>query len=301
MKSIRRPMALLAGALLLAFATIGVASAQETPTPTPTAATPTPTATPPSGQLQVHGVITGIDKSATPQTVSITPREGAAVTVKIVTNTRIHKAGIGAATLNDLTVDDRAFAQYDKNTMEASVLKVGAPPAKHHGYHGTIKSIGADKLVLSTKRDTAEVTIDLNTETRYKVPGLKDATLANFKAGDKVAVLAVEIKDSNTALHVQLIPSKPLHIARAGVVEAYEAGKSITIKNSKGETTTFLINSETRIRGKRGAGEIKVGDTATVSARREPASDDFEAKHVLFSTKLELGPERERTPGPRRP
>lgn len=200
------------------------------------------------------------------------------------TSTIITKAGIGKATLDDLAINDRAVATYNKDTLVASKLSVSQPLAKHHSFVGTIKSKAADSFVVTTKKQ-GDVTIKVNSETKDKVPGVKNATLANFKGGDKVAVLAVEVTAGNIvenmALHVNLIPGKPTYIHRVGTIEAYQAGTSITLKDKKGESSTFIITSDTKISFKKGATEVKVGDRATVSARRDPATDQFTVKAIL--------------------
>ncbi|MBI2854870.1 MAG: hypothetical protein HYX87_08140 [Chloroflexi bacterium] len=238
----------------------------------------------PAQELQIKGTISDIANAATPPTVTITPKEGAAVTVKIDDKTKITKAGVGQATVADLAKGDRATAEYDKDTLVASRIQASKPISKHHAYTGTIKSTSATGLVITTKK--GEVTIDVNAQTRYKVPGLKDATLANFKTGNKVAVLAVESGTASLALHVILIPGKPTSVQRVGTIEAYEAGKSITIKDKKGDTSTFVVNADTKISFKKGATEVKVGARATVTAKRDPATDQFTAKNMLvFGTK----------------
>jgi hypothetical protein len=243
----------------------------------------------PSSQLEVKGVISAIDKVASPPTVSITPtpKDGSpipAVTLKVDASTIITKAGIGKATLDDLAINDRAVATYNQDTMVASKLSVSRPLAKHHSFVGTIKSKAADSFVVTTKK--GDVTIKVNSDTKYKVPGVKDATFANFKVTDKVAVLAVEVTTGsvvdNLALHVNLIPGKPTHVHRVGTIEAYQANTSITLKDKKGESSTFIITSDTKISFKKGATEPpKVGDRATVIARRDPATDQFTAKAIL--------------------
>src|SRR3970040_2961564 len=70
---------------------------------------------------QVKGVITAIIVPAvtsTPSTVTIQPKEGSAVTVKVVASTVITKAGLGKVALDALAVDDRAEATYDKGNSQ---------------------------------------------------------------------------------------------------------------------------------------------------------------------------------------
>ncbi|MEK7281735.1 MAG: DUF5666 domain-containing protein [Chloroflexota bacterium] len=234
--------------------------------------------TPPN--LDVRGTISAIDKAATPPTVTIAPKEGAPVTLKVVASTVILKAGRGKASLDDLAVNDRAVATYKQATLEASRIVVSHPIAKHHAFLGTIKSKASASLVVTTKKQ-GDVTVNVNDQTKYHVPGVKDATLANFKEGDKVAVLAVETASGNLALHVNLIPGRPMFVHRVGTIEAYVAGTSITLKDKKGQSSTVAVNGDTKIVLKRGATEVTVGEQAIVVAKRDPANDQFTAKAIM--------------------
>ncbi len=282
MKYVVRTMILLVVASVLAFGSVGSALAQ----------------TPP-GELEVKGTISAIDKTIAPPTVTIAPKEGSPVTVKVAVSTNITKAGLGKATIDDLAKDDRAVASYNKDTLVASRISVSQPIAKHHSFVGTIVSenISSDNATPSsfvmTTKTSANVTIAVNGQTKYKIPGVKSATLANFKVGDKLAVLAVEANGGNLALNVNLIPGKPLSVQRVGTVTDYQADKSITLKGKKGESSTFVVTADTKIRLNRGATEVKIGEQAHVLARRDPASDQYTAKEILvFGAKGSQKPEK---------
>ena len=152
---------------------------------------------------------------------------GLAVTVKVVATTVITKAGLGKVTLDDLAIDDRATATYDPDSMEASEISVSHPVVKHHGYEGIIKSIASPGLTLTSfvlaPKKGGDITINVNAQTKYKVPWLEEASLSNFKTGDRVVVLAVDLKGGLTALYVHLILSKPIHVHRVGSIETYQA------------------------------------------------------------------------------
>jgi hypothetical protein len=234
---------------------------------------------------EVKGIISAINETVTPPTVSITPKEGSPVVLKVDSSTIITKAGIGKATLDDLATNDRAVATYNKDTMVASRILVSQPLEKYHSFVGNITSKSDDSFVVTTQK--GDVTITVNNETKYEVPGVNNATLENFNVGDKVAVLVVEVTTGsvveNLALHVNLIPGKPIYIHRVGIIEDYQAGSNITLKDKKGESSTFIVTGDTKIIFKKGATdtEPKVGDWATVIARRDPAIDQFTAKAII--------------------
>ncbi|MFH1140618.1 MAG: DUF5666 domain-containing protein [Chloroflexota bacterium] len=273
MKRIVKTALILATVTAIAIATIGTALADG----------------PGQARAEVKGVIAAINEAttSTPPTVNIQPKEGPAVTVKVVASTLITKAGLGKATLGDLAVDDRAEATYNKDTLEASKISVSHPVAKHRGYEGTIKSLTATSFVLTPKKG-GDVTINVNAQTRYKVPGLKDASLGNFKKGDRVSVLAVELNSGLMALNVNLIPGKPVHVQRVGTIVTYTAATdtpitlgSITIKDKKEATSTFVVTTDTKIKFKQGATAVTPGYRATVVARRDPATDQYTARDIL--------------------
>jgi ribosomal protein L21E len=244
----------------------------------------TVTAQTPSPMLVVQGIITA--RNDPPNTVSITSKDGSLVVLNVTPSTMITKAGIGKATLGDLATDDRAVAIYNKDTMIARKISAGPPLKKYHSFVGNITSVSDNSLVVTTRNGT--VTIAVNSETKCKVPGVANATLENFDVGDRVAILAVEVTTvsavENVALHVILIPGRPIYIHRVGTIESYQAGASITLKDRKGESSTFIVTGDTKIIFKKGATnntEPKVGDRATVIARRDPAVEQFTATAII--------------------
>ena len=96
-----------------------------------------------------------------------------------------------------------------------------------------------------------------------------------------MAVEAVEVSGANAALHVNLIPGKPASVHRVGTVTSYVAGSSIVVTDKKGETSTFVVTSETSVELKKGATGATLGSRVTVVARRDPATDQFTAKAIL--------------------
>lgn len=256
-------ISMLAVVMTLAFAGTGVALAD-------------------APKTELKGVITAIDKTATPlPTVTVKPAEGgSAVIVKVDSSTAITKSGIGKATINDLAINDRVEVSYSTDTMIASRITASPPLSKHHAYEGTIKSKGTDSFVL-TNGKKPDVPITVNSQTKYHVPGVDNPTFADFSVGDKVAVLGVESSGGIVALHVNLIPSKPLHIQRVGMIDAYTAGTSISLKDKKGDVSTFTITTDTKIVLKKGATAVTVGERATVVARRVPSSDTYTATAIV--------------------
>lgn len=241
------------------------------------------TAQTPSSQLGVKGIISAIDKTATPPTLTITPQRGSNVTLKVDPSTVITKVGICNATIDDLATNDRALATYNNATMVASKIWVSPPLKQYHAFVGIIQSKSDDSFNVTTKK--GDVAITVNCATKYKVPGANNATFDNFNVGDKVAVLAIEVTPGsvveNLALYVRLIPAEPIHILRVGTIESYEAGSNITLQNRTGGISTFIVTGDTRIILLLRATEVTVGERAIVIARRDPATGQFTAGIIV--------------------
>jgi len=244
---------------------------------------------------EVKGVITAIDKTAIPPTVTITPKRGSAVVLKVDTGTVITKTALGNITINDLVINDQATANYSKDTIVASRITVIQSLGKRHSFEGAIKSKADTTLVVTTKK--GDETFKVSSETQYKVPGVKNAILDNFKVGNKVSVSTVEV--TTGAIVVQMaqrmtyIPGKPIKVSRKGTITAYTANTSITIQDKKGASTTFVINSDTKISLKKGTTGVTVGDQATVTAQRDPSESQFTARTIItFGTKNAKGAQK---------
>jgi len=108
------------------------------------------------------------------------------------------------------------------------------------------------------------MTVLVDGQTRYYLPGKRDATFADLMVGDRVSVNG-QLTDGNfTARLVVIAPRRPLIRHAVGTVQAYEAGKSITVKPARGNPLTFTINEKTRIVYPRGVTEIKRDDRVVV-------------------------------------
>ncbi|MCX6003017.1 MAG: hypothetical protein NTX46_01020 [Chloroflexi bacterium] len=235
--------------------------------------------------IEVKGSITAIDKTAVPPTVTITTKTDSAVILKVDSNTVITKTGIGNITINDLAINDKVTANYDQTTLIASKIEVNQALGKRHSFEGTIKSLTGTSLVVTTNK--GDETFQVGSATQYKVPGVKNATLSNFAVGNKVSVSTAEVTVGSTvvemAQRLTLIPAKPIKTSRTGTVTAYTANTSITIQDKKGNSYTFIVNSNTKISLKKGVTGITVGDQVNISAQRLPSESQFTARIIRDS------------------
>lgn len=93
------------------------------------------------------------------------------------------------------------------------------------------------------------------------------------------------------------IPAKPEKVSRQGTVTAYTANASINIQDKKGNSSSFIVNSDTKIILKKGVTGIALGDEVTIAAQRNPAETQFTAKSISDSgaPKTKPAPKTEQT------
>lgn len=133
------------------------------------------------------------------------------------------------------------------------------------------------------KVDAREVTV--NDKTKYKVPGVKDATFADIKVGMHVVIQAQEENQKLIAWRVGVAPGRSALERHQGKIMAYSYnppnGGSITIEEKSGKRVTFqIVGDKFRIRP---AGATpKVGDLVTVIASNEPPRNELTAVGVVI-------------------
>jgi Domain of unknown function (DUF5666) len=154
---------------------------------------------------------------------------------------------------------------------------------RHHRVHfrGSVTAVDAASISLDT--DQGGMTFTINEETRINLPTSRDAGAADINVGSQAAVLAIqEEDDSFTALSIQVVPSKPVHIHHVGVVTEYIEGVSITIEATDGDLITFLIGEDFKILPEERADTLAAGQRVTIIARRDPAGGELTAQGVVI-------------------
>lgn len=150
-------------------------------------------------------------------------------------------------------------------------------------FKGTIDSINTENLVVKLADGTLTQPVLIDAKTKIKIPGMgKSAALADLKAGMGVAVQAMTDKDGNlVARQIHLVPGKPTKLHRVGTVSNYNAGASLTVTDVDGQSTTFIINADTKILPKDRQNLLKDGAFVTVICPRSFASGDPVAKGIV--------------------
>jgi hypothetical protein len=121
-----------------------------------------------------------------------------------------------------------------------------AHPPRWPVVHGRIESKSRSGFTLSTRHGEARVSVDA--DTRYRVPGVEQATLANLHVGDTVLVLGRGRGGGAggfLARWVALLPRVPIHAIK-GKVTAIE-GQALTV-TTRGGDRVLLTDENTQFR-----------------------------------------------------
>jgi hypothetical protein len=171
------------------------------------------------------------------------------------------------------------------------------PKPVKFNFSGEVLSVDDSGLTIKTKTGDA-VALLVNPDTTIKIPTLgREATLADIRVGVRVVVRALKAEDGTlTAVSISVSPGKPAPKHRVGVVTAYEAGVSITIKAHDGNEYTFLITEETKILPAERADELAVGRRVTVISPRDVTGGPFTAKGIVVHPEPGAGAETPGTP-----
>jgi hypothetical protein len=133
------------------------------------------------------------------------------------------------------------------------------------GAIGMVIAVGEESFTLQSRRGD-ELTFLVDEGTQF--PGYVK-NLTELEVGMHAAVAAIENSDGSlVALSVR---ARPVLVKRVGVITAVDvSSRTLSLKDRRGEETTFLVNDETRFRSKNGEisnlEDVEVGMAAVVMA-----------------------------------
>ncbi|MBI2859517.1 MAG: hypothetical protein HYX90_10600 [Chloroflexi bacterium] len=188
-------------------------------------------------------------------------------------------AGLALLVGSAVPVLGKALDQRTNTTSaQAQGPKDGVQPlarARQHVVKGTVDSVTGTTIKLKSGQ-----TVLVDDKTKYLVPGKQDASLADVVPGSNIIAQVIRTEAGALALRVHVTPDRPAPVTHSGTVTAYEEGAGITIKTLKGDTVSFIIDSETKIRLPKEAGPIEVGDLVTIVAIKDKSSDTLVARVI---------------------
>lgn len=162
--------------------------------------------------------------------------------------------------------------------QQASGPTTAAPALKAPGgslVRGTVQSVSGNVITL---KSGATVTVDSNT--KYASPKKKEASLADVLPGVDIVAQVNKTGTTLLAVRVEILGVVVPQAVHAGQVTAYTAGSSITIKDAKAVSFTFVITSDTKINYPKGVSQIKVGDEVTIAATASGDGKTLTAKVI---------------------
>lgn len=135
-------------------------------------------------------------------------------------------------------------------------------------FKGVISASSPTSLTLTVPGGTQVFT--LSKSTIIKIPTLgKTATAKDLVVGLQASVQAEKKDAIYEAKMVMVVPGKPTKVHHVGVVTAYVAGKSLTVKDKDGVEYPFILTAETKILPEERAGELVIGARVTVIFSRD--------------------------------
>ena len=187
-----------------------------------------------------------------------------------------------ASPANTPLVKDTPGAKATEKADERATKQADKQHGKHEHFKGTVSAVESNSITL-TLRDSSSVTVGLTADTQIKFPGPKDNAPTRIQIGMNVMIQAIRDQSDNlVALRVMAIPGKPSKIHRVGIVTEYTAGKSITIKDKKGNIYSFTLNPDSKLLPAERAETLAVGSFVTIIAPRNPARGGVTVKGIVI-------------------
>jgi hypothetical protein len=140
-----------------------------------------------------------------------------------------------------------------------------------------ISAPAGGSVLLLTLIDGSSVSVNVDAGTQIKFAGKKGAASSStIQPQDQVVVQAVLSEDQTyRAVRIHVLPAKPEHVHRVGIVTAYTPGVSITVESTPDEddqdegpapagSTTFQISADVKILPAARADQLQVGARVTI-------------------------------------
>ncbi len=192
------------------------------------------------------------------------------VTVVVTDDTRYRIPGVENPTLADVQVGMFALV---RGTWEDGVFVaqgVGAASLdeiRRRIIQGEVTAVALDSGTLAVDTRRGEWTVHTTDDTRYRIPGVENPTLADVQVGDRVIVAGKPDEDSDNTGTARLIAVLPKNLVKGrGQVTAIE-GSTLTVETRRGPYTV-VADEGTRYRARDiedpSLADVQVGDAIFV-------------------------------------
>lgn len=176
--------------------------------------------------------------------------------------------------------NEQSMRATERATEQAARATERADRNKPEHFRGVVVSAGGGALVLKTSG--GPITFAVTSDTRIRIPTVSGASLEDIHPGVQAFVQANHDNSGEyLALGIDVIPGKPEHVHRVGIVTAYTPGVSISVQDIQGGSSTFLLAPNLKILPTERAGDLKVGSLVTVISRRDPSGGPLTAEGIV--------------------
>ncbi len=158
------------------------------------------------------------------------------------------------------------------NTAQTAQAQQAAQPARWPVVYGRLEAKTSSGFTLSSQR--GDVTVSVDIDTRYRVPGVERATLADLQVGDTMIALGRRTDSGEwLARMVAVLPPIPVRALNGQVTKV--EGQTLTINTRNGEKV-LLADENTHFRvpdlEQPSLADIKIGDRVLALVRLQEGS-----------------------------
>lgn len=193
--------------------------------------------------------------------------------VKVLTSETTHiRIGQQPGNLSDINVDDPVLAlgnkQGEGELVAQYLLVVTGQQVRQHTLRGEVIDIDPSAGTLSVQgggQKEGVWTVQTNENTKYRIPGVDNPSLADIKVGNQVLVIGRKADGENTGIawHIAVIPEQYKDSMVLGGEVTAVNGNSFTLNSLRGEFTV-QTNADTQYRT-RGDKEVSLADVTVGS------------------------------------